>query len=261
MLNYLKLQWIRFITLYSYKRRDWKEIEINECGQKLVPVPKELSYPFYFNVMKLSEDNIIYLREEVLEKVLVAREALNRIGLDIMVYDGWRSMQLQENLFWYYMNLFTFKRFMEADFFAGLDKIEDIKRFFGELSSDMQSKIMKANRTYVSWPSKDPLCPSPHATGGAVDVWLFARYGTPLDLGVPFDWMEDDAGAFYHLKLRRKPFSSNDKKVCKNRKELLIAMSNAGFSCYGPEIWHFNFGNQMDALVKRGVAKYSYVEP
>jgi len=38
-------------------------------------------------------------------------------------------------------------------------------------------------------------------------------------------------------------------------------MTKAGFSCYGPEIWHFNHGNQMDSLVKGGMAAYSYIEP
>lgn len=73
--------------------------------------------------------------------------------------------------------------------------------------------------------------------------------------------MKDDAGAFYHLKIRRKRFSGNDAKICRNRNILLMSMVKAGFTCYGPEIWHFNFGNQMDALVKGGIACYSYIEP
>jgi D-alanyl-D-alanine dipeptidase len=120
--------------------------------------------------------------------------------------------------------------------------------------------MREANRTFVSWPSKDPTCPSPHATGGAVDVWLVEE-GSTANLGVPFDWMEEDAGTFYHLKRRRSRFSGNDSKVCRNRSKLILAMANAGFSCYGPEIWHFNYGNQMDALVKGGAACYSYIEP
>ena len=73
--------------------------------------------------------------------------------------------------------------------------------------------------------------------------------------------MEENAGAFYHLKFLRKRFHGNDKRICANRKILLLAMVKSGFTCYGPEIWHFNYGNQMDALVKGGHACYSYVEP
>jgi len=73
--------------------------------------------------------------------------------------------------------------------------------------------------------------------------------------------MEDDAGAFYHLKLRRKRFHGNDQEISRSRNILLYAMTQAGFSCYGPEIWHFNYGNQMHALVAGGCACYGYFEP
>ena len=73
--------------------------------------------------------------------------------------------------------------------------------------------------------------------------------------------MEVDAGAFYHLKRKRKPFLGNDRAISARREVLLYAMIKAGFTCYGPEIWHFNYGNQMDALVRGGPARYSYIEP
>lgn len=260
MLDYMKLQWIRFSTLHSYKYNDWKKIQIKECNQPLVLVPREISYPFYFKVMNISDSEDIYLREDVLDRVLRARSILKGFGFDLRVYDGWRSMSLQENLFWYYMRLFTSKKFNKEDEFSNLSTADDIRQYFSKLSLEVQSAMIEANRTYVSFPSNDPLRPSPHATGGAVDVWLFDE-DKAMNLGVPFDWMDEDAGAFYHLKFKRKRFPGSDKRVCHNRECLLLAMHDAGFSCYGPEIWHFNYGNQMDALVKNEIAKYSYVEP
>ena len=112
----------------------------------------------------------------------------------------------------------------------------------------------------MSWPLTDLCSPSPHATGGSIDVWLY-KDGVPVNLGVPFDWMKDDAGAFYHLKYNRNKFTPNDKQISYHRNLMIYSMVTAGFTCYGPEIWHFNFGNQMDALVKGGNAHYSYVEP
>lgn|GEM_PF-2809147 len=88
----------------------------------------------------------------------------------------------------------------------------------------------------------------------------FITVNKKIDLGVPFDWMDVEAGAFYHFKHRRKKFN-DDRKVCQNRELLLSAMIKAGFTCYPPEIWHFNFGNQMDALVKGGHAIYSVTAP
>ena len=138
----------------------------------------------------MATDKKMYLREDVLNKVLIAQSCLKNYGLDLIVYDGWRSIELQENLFWYY--------------------------------------------------------------------WIYEN-GTVSDLGVSFDCMKKNAGAFYHLNFFRKKFETNDQKVCINRSKLLIAMVNAGFSCYGPEFWHYNCGNQMDALVRGGIARYSYI--
>ena len=260
MLEYLELQRLRYVTLHAYRSGDWRKILIKDNGQPLVQVPESMVFPFYARVMKLVPDERIYLREEVLERVLKAQSWLRDRGLDLKVYDGWRSVELQENLFWYYMRSFTAKRFDQKDQFERLDSFDAIRSYFNSLPPELQAVMREANRTYVSWPSKDPVAPSPHTTGGAVDVWLF-QDGQASNLGIPFDWMEDDAGAFYHLKLRRKRFSGVDRRICWNRTKIILSMAKAGFSCYGPELWHFNYGNQMDALVKGGPACYSYIEP
>lgn len=104
------------------------------------------------------------------------------------------------------------------------------------------------------------MCPSPHATGGAVDTWFF-KDGEAANPGVLFDWMEENAGAFYHLKNYRERFPSNNKRACNSRNLLLLTVTKMGFTCYGPENWYFNYSNQMDALVKGDYAHYSYVEP
>lgn len=256
----IRLQIARVQTLSAYRNGDWRKILIDECGSRLIKVPEEMTFPFYARILKATEDERLFLREEVLEKVLLARKYLQNTGFDLKVYDGWRSLTLQENLFWVYLRLFTADRFGMSQAFHNFENASDIKSFFHTLSPEIQSAMMEANRTYVSWPTRDLMHPSPHSTGGSVDVWLF-KDGEASSLGVSFDWMEEDAGAFYHLKWKRKKFPGNDNRVCRNREMLLLAMLKSGFSCYGPEIWHFNFGNQMDALVKGGKAIYSYIEP
>ena len=260
MIDYIRLQRLRYVTLHAYRSGDWRKIPIKENGQHLVAMPDEIVFPYYARVMKLVPDEGMYLREEVLNRVLKARERLRSRGFDLKVYDGWRSVKLQENLFWHYMRAFTAARFGQKEQFNRLDGFDAVRTYFASLPADMQTALREANRTYVSWPSKDPVSPSPHTTGGAVDVWLFEN-GTAAHLGVPFDWMEEEAGAFYHLKFRRKRFPGNDQRACRNRSQLILAMAKAGFSCYGPEFWHFNYGNQMDAIVKGCNACYSYVEP
>ena len=260
MYDYLKLQFVRYRTLRAYRSGDWKKIPIKENGQSLALVPEEISFSYYSITMKLLDSEKIYLRQEVIENVFKARKYLQRRGFDLRVYDGWRSIELQENLFWYYMCAFTAKQFRKYDELKQFDSFDEIKSRFSLFSPELQTAMIEANRTYVSFPSRNLFCPSPHSTGGAVDIWLF-KDGEAVNLGIPFDWMEKNAGAFYHLKIRRERFPGNDQRICQNRKLLLLAMIKAGFSCYGPEIWHFNYGNQMDALVRGGCASYSYIEP
>jgi len=163
-------------------------------------------------------------------------------------------------LFWYYMRLFTAEAFDKKDLFQPCTDTYDIESRFYSLPDDVQKPMLEANRTYVGWPSSDPSAPSPHTTGGAVDIWLYEG-DVPANLGVPFDWMKETAGAFYHLKWRRQRFAGNDRRISLNRSKLLLSMTKTGFTCYGPELWHFNYGNQMDALVKNTTAWYSYIEP
>lgn len=217
------------------RRGDWREVPIEENGESLVRVPTEIAYPYYAKIMGLGKEEI-YLRKGLMERIFDVRTSLRPYGFDLVVYDGWRSVELQENLFWYYMSEFTAKKF-DRDYFS--------------VSADLQLQMFEENRKYVSWPSRDPSAPSPHATGGAVDLWLY-KDGKPVDLGVEFDCMDERAGIYYPV---------DDHRILNNRMTLLLAMTKAGLSPYPAEIWHFNFGNQMDALVKNTHAIYSYVEP
>lgn len=254
------MQIISSNTQKAYAKRSWKEVPIIASKEPLISLPSAISSPYYSKVMNLGGGNTIYLRESVLTSLNEARDKLLSLGYDLQVYDGWRSVELQEELFWFYMKKFTIELFPEIKhLFEKAIRISQIKNCFYELPIMKQKLVKKANCEYVSWPSKDPMVPSPHSTGGAVDVWLY-KDGKALDFGVPFDWMEDSAGAFYHLKKNRKRFP-NDSEVCRNRTLLTLSMESVGFSCYPSEFWHFNLGNQMDGLVKNTDALYSYIEP
>lgn len=255
----IDLQKLADRTEDAYAKGSWRELPIQECNEPLAQVTPALCHSFYSWEMNLTTDRRIFLRKSVAEMFLEANRIISASGIRLVIYDGWRSVALQENLFWYYLKIFTAAKFNVQDHFSQTATNHEVKEAFLLLPLDLQEKLKEANRMYVSWPSSDPLRPSPHSTGGSIDVWPF-RFGRPVDLGVPFDWMEDNAGAFYHLKTERLKFE-NDLAICRNRELLLEAMVGAGFSCYPPEIWHFNFGNQMDSLVTGEIARYSYIEP
>lgn len=197
----------------------------------------------------------------MLDAVKKAATPLKSVGLYLVVYDGWRSLDVQERLFWKYLQMFTVKNTTYEMLFADAHSVSELKNVFDRLPKDAQVFLREANRKYVSWPSSDPQKPSPHATGGSVDVWIMDVFGDPINMGVPFDWMEPDAGAFYHLKVKRRKFKGNDWAVSNHRTNLILAMVDACFTCYGPEFWHFNMGNQMDSIVSGKTARFSYVEP
>lgn len=194
----LNLKAIQAATEQAYANSDWKEQLIIECNEPLVPVHADHAYPWYYHEMKLATSPQVYLRESVYKMFLEARHYLLQLGFDLKIYDGWRSVELQETLFWYYLQQFTVASFNLQDQFIDCKTTVQIKDRFLSLPSTLQAELKEANRQYVSWPSTNRRCPSPHATGGSIDVWLY-RDGKPADLGVPFDWMETNASAFYHM--------------------------------------------------------------
>ncbi|HHH12558.1 MAG TPA: hypothetical protein ENJ77_01630, partial [Candidatus Moranbacteria bacterium] len=161
----LRVQYERFRTLNAYKSGDWRNVPIEENGDPLVPVPDECKYPFYAIELKLSDEQTVCLRKQVLRQFMYARRLVRELGYDLIIYDGWRSVELQTKLFWYYMKLFTVDKFSLSHLFGECQTPGDVEKLFLSLPLPTQTALKEANRSYVSWPSVDPLCPSPHSTG------------------------------------------------------------------------------------------------
>lgn len=258
-LLWLLAEELRLKTEKRYCQGSWRDVPIAECYEPLVAVPADWCYPYYSKEMGLGEP-IIWLRQGVMERLTLVRAELSQSNLQLVVYDGWRSVEVQRSLFWVYMVRFIAPQYPAASALQSLSDPVEIEAQFGLLDGGLQDQLKQAAVSYVSWPSSDYCRPSPHATGGAVDVWLW-RNGQPVNLGVQFDEMTEMAGTFYHHRVSRHPFSGNDCRVCLDRYLLIVAMAEAGFSCYLPEIWHFNYGNQMHGQVEGTAARYSYIEP
>jgi hypothetical protein len=84
----VRLQFERVKTLAAYRRGSWRQLPIVECGQPLVQVPEQHCEPYYADVMQLTTDRRVFLRQEVLERFLGARQTLLEEGYDLKVYDG-----------------------------------------------------------------------------------------------------------------------------------------------------------------------------
>lgn len=158
-----------------------------------------------------------YLRKKVADMLYETRKLLPKeYGLKIL--DAWRSLKLQEELYYKY-------------------KEDIIKEFHLENCSreDAEKEISK----YVSLPVVDVLMAPLHATGGAIDVTLTDEFGNNLDMGVGFDEFTDKTNTSYY-----EEESEKYKEIVKNRRILYNIMTEVGFTNLPSECWHFDYGNK-----------------
>lgn len=213
----------------------YKDISICESGEPLVSlsaISKKIKvYPYYFQHHVPGASNECYLRKGVAERLLKATEFLPS-NIHLVVLDGWRSYQTQLALYNRAKNMFLQKGYSS-------------------------SKIVEELSKYVSFPSKDYRSPSPHLTGGAVDVTLADERGW-LNMGTDFDE--------FHEKSRANWFETKDnlteeeKIIRENRRLLKDIMEKAGFTSNEYEWWHFDYGNQSWALKTNQIPIYSIIE-
>lgn len=90
----------------------------------------------------------IFVREKVAERLMDAQSLLPR-GLHLVVMDAYRTLEVQKALYDVYY-----------------DALADLKPTW------TPEQLAEESQKYVSIPSSDPQRPSPHNTGGSVDVML-----------------------------------------------------------------------------------------
>ncbi|HDQ13803.1 MAG TPA: D-alanyl-D-alanine dipeptidase [Sediminispirochaeta sp.] len=196
------------------------EVQIEENGEPLVPAG---SYPERIIVRSayyeqnyphaLSE---VYLRRGLFEQLVLAADTLPP-SYRLVLFDGWRPVELQKLLFDEYVEEILCEQ-------KNLDRAEAEKRA----------------SVFVAPPSTDPAQPSPHATGGSVDLSIVDQRGELLDMGGAFDEKsERSLTRYYEAEAESKNSLARD-----NRRMLYHCLFRAGFSNYPEEWWHYDFGNQ-----------------
>jgi D-alanyl-D-alanine dipeptidase len=114
---------------------------------------------------------------------------------------------------------------------------------------------------YWAAPSAGGASPSPHSTGGAVDLTLrFRATGQPLFMGGLFDDVTEDA---WTDAFEQKPIGSmSDEEARANRRILYWVMAEAGFANNPTEWWHYSWGDQMWAKLRgEPAALYGACDP
>ena len=216
----------------EFSREGTRAVPIEDCGEPLVSaslVPERmLARPQYYFQMLEGAVPEIFVRRSVLARLLGASSFLPP-GCRLILLDGWRSRTLQTALF---------------------------QRFRSELRKKMplldDQEIVALVSHFVAPPSLGAESPSPHFTGGSVDVTVADESGICLNMGAEFDETTERSGTrFYEARLElRERMSTADMEALHNRRLLHAVMSRAGFTNYPGEWWHFDYGNQNWAFLK-----------
>lgn len=249
----------------------WKTVSLQDNGELLVPIGPFSSFdqihthsiyygekddsPYPYSTLPGSLITM-FTRREAAYKLLTAQSFLPK-GMHLVVFDAYRSIELQKSLY---------------DFYYG--KLEITRKDLNpeQLSTETQK--------YVSLPSTDPTKPSPHNTGGAIDLAIFrlpAEIETEvgelnqkiaalgiynwqesftlqmrrnflidknmqlLNFGTPFDHGGEKAALRYFERLSRiRHLNEQELEALQSRRVLYHIMAQAGFQAYPDEWWHFN---------------------
>jgi D-alanyl-D-alanine dipeptidase len=181
----------------------------------------------------------LYLRRSVAAKLKQVNERLRPMGVEIYLFDAWRPQAVQH--------------YFHDHWFP-----EWLRKRRPDLSGQM---LIAEVEKYWSAPTAGEGSPSPHSTGGAVDLTLiFSSTRQPLFMGGMFDDVTDSAWTdwFEHAE----PKSMSGEAARANRRLLYWTMTEAGFANNPTEWWHYSWGDQMWArLTGAPAAHYGACNP
>lgn len=165
-------------------------------------------------------NNIDYtkMRKSVYEKLKQAEAHLPK-GLHFCLYEAYRSVQLQKQLFdEQYQN----NQRLHPDWSSDALFQETIKLISPVINADGSVNI------------------PPHSTGGAIDVYLIDDDGHAVDMGIhPKDWMKDEGG------VRSLTASDRISAAAKKHRYIMSEVLTAvGFVNYPTEYWHWSYGDR-----------------
>ena len=188
---------------------------LNDCCEGLVEISTSFNcVQAYFDAGWQHSMQQTYLRSGFAQRLHRVNELLPE-GFSIFVFDGWRPLALQSELF--------------------------------------EAAYGNANLPpgFLAEPSKETTLPSPHVSGGTVDLTLSYR-DTPLALGTSFDNFDENAAIM--------AFEQADGIVRRLRRLLYSSMRRQEFVVYSDEWWHFEYGTPRWAAITGRPGCYQIAE-
>ena len=167
---------------------------------------------------------VAFVRKEVADRLLYAATLLPK-GHRLKVYDAWRPFSVQKSLYDEYFDL--------------------LKQEKPQLS---EVELHREARTFVSFPDATLPFSFVHSSGGAVDLTVVDEGCEELDMGCPFDDFSDRATVY---ALESTPCEARE-----NRRLLYSVMTEAGFTSYASEWWHYDYGDRFWAALTGNAVLY-----
>jgi zinc D-Ala-D-Ala dipeptidase len=190
-----------------------------------------LNFPY---CRRISQSAKIYLRTSVTSRLVLMRDRLRSSGLEPVILDGFRNLEMQRELWRHILNQVQLRN-------------QNISK--GEV------RIIARRYCWDPdiWNNEDPNTWPVHMTGGAVDMTLRRiESGEYLFMGSAFDDPDPVSHADYFERRRiatksERELSVSEQAAMCHRRILFNAARIAGLTHYWAEWWHFDFGTQLFA--------------
>ncbi len=190
-----------------------------------------LNPPYYITVPGSIPN--LFLRRSVAAKLVEVNAWLASLGVELWLFDAWRPQAIQRYFHDVWFPDWLKQRNPHLEDQALVDEVEK----------------------YWAAPTAGRNSPSPHSTGGAVDLTLVFR-GTrqPLYMGGIFDDLTPTAwtDGYEH----GEPASMSEEEARANRRLLYWSMTEAGFANNPTEWWHYSWGDQLWARLMGNLAAH-----
>lgn len=196
--------------------------------------------PMYPSRIPYSKNNL-WVRRKVAELLKGANQMLLKDfegDYRLYVLDAFRPYALQ--------------KYMVTDWYPNYLK--------GKYQDWTEQQIKEETDRIWALPSKDVTCPSPHLTGGAIDLVLYdcdseklCHMGSGFDESTPLSdmaYFETVSGLTLEMR-----------KVRDLRRILYNLLTSFGFVNYPHEFWHFSYGDQEWGQAKGVPALFSVMTP
>ena len=143
------------------------------------------------------------------------------------------------------------------------------------ISARFERVLIEHEEGYINFDENNPKTAPIHTTGAAVDTFLWSDFGSDKS-AITIIGYKDEKGKslvvdhyntdYFEKKLANGEKLTEQEETClRNRRLLNSVMTAAGFENYVKEPWHFDYKDQMYAMMKntrektnKYVAEYGY---